>query len=153
MADAIPAPNGARRKRGEQLGRRNASSTPWKSIPSTSPVRPHLRDVFERLRENNRNFGGGFIEHAAEQYTVRGLGRTRDIEDINRIVLMLRWNARAGAGCRPGSRRRVPRQGAVLRDGEGETVSGMAIMLKGENGLRVIDRVKKGSRLCAARGR
>ena len=37
----------------------------------------------------------------------------------------------------------VPRQGAVLRDGKGETVSGMAIMLKGENGLRVIDRVKE----------
>jgi cobalt-zinc-cadmium resistance protein CzcA len=30
----------------------------------------------------------------------------------------------------------------VLRDGKGETVSGMAIMLKGENGKRVIERVK-----------
>ena len=37
----------------------------------------------------------------------------------------------------------LPRQGAVLRDGKGETVSGMAIMLKGENGLRVIERVKE----------
>ncbi len=35
-----------------------------------------LRDVFERVRENNANFGGGFIEHSAEQYTVRGVGRT-----------------------------------------------------------------------------
>ncbi len=36
----------------------------------------------------------------------------------------------------------APRQGAVLRDGNGETVSGMVIMLKGENGKRVIERVK-----------
>jgi cobalt-zinc-cadmium resistance protein CzcA len=36
----------------------------------------------------------------------------------------------------------MPRQGATSRDGRGETVSGMAIMLKGENGRRVIDRVK-----------
>ena len=36
----------------------------------------------------------------------------------------------------------MPRQGATLRDGQGETVSGMAIMLKGENGKRVIERVK-----------
>ncbi|HYI92446.1 MAG TPA: CusA/CzcA family heavy metal efflux RND transporter [Bryobacteraceae bacterium] len=103
-----------------------------------------IRDVFERLRDNNRNFGGGFIEHAAEQYTVRGLGRTEEIEDIDRIVLsahagtpvLVRDVARVHVGS-------VPRQGAVLRDGKGETVSGMTIMLKGENGLRVIDRVKE----------
>lgn len=40
-----------------------------------------LRDVFERVRENNENFGGGYIEHASEQYTVRGLGRAGGIED------------------------------------------------------------------------
>ena len=43
-----------------------------------------LSDVFNRLAENNRNFGGGFIEHAEQQYTVRGIGRT----PISKI-----WNA------------------------------------------------------------
>ncbi len=103
-----------------------------------------IRDVFERLRDNNRNFGGGFIEHAAEQYTVRGLGRTQVVEDVGQIVLtahagtpvLVRDVARVYVGS-------LPRQGAVLRDGKGETVSGMAIMLKGENGLRVIERVKE----------
>ena len=38
----------------------------------------------------------------------------------------------------------VPRQGATLRDGKGETVSGMAIMLKGENGMRR-DRARQGA--------
>lgn len=102
-----------------------------------------LRDVFERLIENNRNFGGGFIEHAEQQYTIRGLGRTLSIEDLEHIVLVARNGipvlVRDVARVFVGS---VPRQGAVLRNGEGETVSGMAIMLKGENGLRVIERVK-----------
>ena len=103
-----------------------------------------LSDVFNRLAENNRNFGGGFIEHAEQQYTIRGLGRTANVHDLERIVLIARHGTpvlvRDVARVVIGS---VPRQGAVLRNGEGETVSGMAIMLKGENGLRVIDRVKE----------
>ncbi len=103
-----------------------------------------LRDVFNRLSENNRNFGGGFIEHAQQQYTIRGLGRTQALQDLEQIVLiaqhgtpvLVRDVARVAIGS-------VPRQGAVLRNGEGETVSGMAIMLKGENSLRVIDRIKR----------
>lgn len=103
-----------------------------------------LRDVLVRLGENNRNFGGGFIEHAQQQYTIRGIGRAQGIEDIGRVVLLARSGisvlvrdvARVSIG-------NVPRQGAVLRNGDGETVSGMAIMLKGENGLRVIERVKE----------
>ncbi len=102
-----------------------------------------LRDVYERVRENNANFGGGFIEHAAEQYTVRGLGRTQSMPDLDQIVVL----ARAGTpvllrDVAKVTRGPMPRQGAVLRDGKGETVSGMVIMLKGENGKRVIERVK-----------
>lgn len=102
-----------------------------------------LREVFQRIRENNANFGGGFIEHAMEQYTVRGLGRAAGVLDLEQIVLL----ARAGTPVRlrdvaSVSERPLPRQGATTRDGKGEVVSGMAIMLKGENGRRVIDRVK-----------
>jgi cobalt-zinc-cadmium resistance protein CzcA len=103
-----------------------------------------LRDIFERIRENNANFGGGYIEHASEQYTVRGLGRTQSAADLERIVVL----ARAGTpvllrDVATVAERPMPRQGAVLRDGKGETVSGMVIMLKGENGKRVIERVKE----------
>jgi heavy metal efflux system protein len=102
-----------------------------------------IRTVFERVRENNANFGGGFIEHAGEQYTVLGLGRVRDINDLEQIVLLERGGTpvllRDVAVIKTGA---LPRQGAASRDGRGETVSGMAIMLKGENGRRVIDRVK-----------
>jgi cobalt-zinc-cadmium resistance protein CzcA len=103
-----------------------------------------LRDVFERVRENSANFGGGYIEHASEQYTVRGMGRVQTESDLRQIVLA----SRAGTPVLVRDVASViveamPRQGAVLRDGKGETVSGMAIMLKGENGKVVIERVKK----------
>lgn len=103
-----------------------------------------LRDVFERVRENNSNFGGGFIEHASEQYTVRGLGRVAGSDELQQIVVLARTGTPvllrdvAKVNVSPS-----PRQGAVLRDGKGETVSGMAIMLKGENGKQVIERIKE----------
>lgn len=101
-----------------------------------------LHDVARRVAENNANFGGGYIEHNDEQYTLRGEGRARSIEDIGRIVLSssqgvpILLNDVAIVQIGP-----APRLGAVLR--RGETVSGMVIMLKGENGKRVIDLVKK----------
>jgi cobalt-zinc-cadmium resistance protein CzcA len=101
-----------------------------------------LHDVAERVSENNANFGGGYIEHNDEQYTLRGEGRASGIEDIGNIVLLtsrgvpvlLSDVAKIGIGA-------APKLGAVLRNGE--TISGMVIMLKGENGKRVIDLVKE----------
>jgi len=102
-----------------------------------------LRDVFERVRDNNTNFGGGFVEHGSEQYTVRGLGRVEDKHEIESIVLDshrgIPITIRDVAEVRIGS---MPRQGAVTRDGDGERVSGMVIMLKGQNSKTVIERVK-----------
>ena len=102
-----------------------------------------LRDVFARVRDNNDNFGGGFIEHGSEQYTVRGLGRARSAQELSQIVIashegtpvFLRDVAEVTIGA-------MPRQGAVTRDGKGETVAGMIIMLKGENGKNVIQLAK-----------
>ena len=103
-----------------------------------------LRDVFERVRENNDNFGGGFVEHASEQYTVRGLGRIGSERDLEAIVLAAHQGTavylRDVAEVKIGQ---MPRQGAVTRDGKGETVSGMVIMLRGQNSKTVIERVKQ----------
>ena len=103
-----------------------------------------LHDVFERVAENNSNFGGGYIEHRAEQYTVRGVGLLQSTADIENIVVAasagtpvyLRDVAEVSAGA-------MQRQGAVSRDGLGERVSGMVILLKGENGKSVAERVKQ----------
>jgi cobalt-zinc-cadmium resistance protein CzcA len=101
-----------------------------------------LHDVAARVEENNTNYGGGYIEHASEQYTLLGTGRAVTTEDFGSIVLtakngtpvLLRdlGEVRLGA---------APPEGATLRNGE--TVSGMVIMLKGENGKRLIERVKE----------
>ncbi|MEQ1883496.1 MAG: CusA/CzcA family heavy metal efflux RND transporter [Bryobacteraceae bacterium] len=102
-----------------------------------------LRDVFSRLQENNANFGGGFIEHASQQYALHGIGRGQTPADLENVVLesrkgtpvLVRDVARVSVGA-------MQRQGATLHDGKGETVSGIVIMLKGENGKQVIERAK-----------
>ncbi|HEY1215946.1 MAG TPA: CusA/CzcA family heavy metal efflux RND transporter [Bryobacteraceae bacterium] len=100
-----------------------------------------LQEVAKRVEDNNENFGGGFIEHSQEQYTIRGEGRAKSIEDLRNIVLL----SSKGAPVTLGQLAEVkigpaPKNGAVLRNGE--TVSGMVIMLKGENGKQVIQAVK-----------
>ena len=101
-----------------------------------------LHDVATRVEQNNVNFGGGYIEHAAEQYTLLGLGRARSLDDFRNIVLTSKGGTPVligdVAGVRIGP---APPAGAALRNGE-ETVSGTVIMLKGENGKRLIERVK-----------
>jgi heavy metal efflux system protein len=102
-----------------------------------------LHDVATRVEENNANFGGGYIEHAAEQYTLLGSGRAVSPDDFGNIVLtsnagtpvLLKDVATVNIGPAPPS-------GATLRNGE-ETVSGTVIMLKGENGKQLIERVKE----------
>ncbi len=103
-----------------------------------------LRDVYEALAVSNTNFGGSFIEHGAEAYTVRGLGLFQSEEDIRKVVI----KSEAGvpilvehvASVEIGP---AVRQGAVTKDGQGEVVSGMVIMTKGENSKAVIGRVKE----------
>jgi cobalt-zinc-cadmium resistance protein CzcA len=101
-----------------------------------------LHDVATRIEDNNSNFGGGYIEHASEQYTIRGTGRAITTGDFGSIVLTAKDGTpvliRDVAEVRIGA---APPQGATLRNGE--TVSGMVIMLKGENGKRLIERVKE----------
>jgi cobalt-zinc-cadmium resistance protein CzcA len=101
-----------------------------------------LHDVAKRVEDNNTNFGGGYIEHASEQYTLLGTGRAVSISDFGNIVLASNKGTptllRDVAEIRIGA---SPPEGATLRNGE--TVSGMVIMLKGENGKQLIERVKE----------
>jgi cobalt-zinc-cadmium resistance protein CzcA len=101
-----------------------------------------LHDVATRVEENNANFGGGYIEHASEQYTLLGAGRATTPADFGTIVIASHDGTpvllRDVADVRIGS---APPEGAALR--QGETVSGTVIMLKGENGKQLIERVKE----------
>ena len=102
-----------------------------------------LHDVVTSVTKNNANFGGSYIEHAEQQYTVRGLGRAESIDDLGNIVVsttngvpvLLKQVATIKIAA-------LPRHGAVMRNGQGETVSGMVIILRGENGQQIIKEIK-----------
>lgn len=102
-----------------------------------------LETVFEALEGNNANAGGAYIERAQEQYVIRGEGLVEKIADIDNIVVA----AKSGTPIyikNLGKTVLAPqvRQGAVTRDGGGEVVTGVVMMLMGENARVVADRVK-----------
>jgi cobalt-zinc-cadmium resistance protein CzcA len=103
-----------------------------------------IREVTDALARSNGNAGGGVLVSGWEQTYLRGVGLLRDIPDIERVVLKAQDGTpvyvRDIADVEIGAE---PRQGAVTRDGKGETVAGMVIMLKGENSKDVVTRVKE----------
>jgi cobalt-zinc-cadmium resistance protein CzcA len=102
-----------------------------------------LNDVFAALANNNSNFSGGIITHGPEQYVVRGLGRVASLEDIGNSLIKKEGAAPiAIKNVATVSYGNAFRQGAITKDGHGEVVTGMVMMLKGENSREVIERVK-----------
>ena len=101
-------------------------------------------EVVEAVEQGNANAGGGVVVRGWEQLYMRGVGLLNDIPDIERIVLKSKDGSpvyvRDVADVVIGAE---PRQGAVSRDGTGEVVAGMIIMLKGENSQDVVSRVKE----------
>jgi len=91
-----------------------------------------VNDVVEAVEQGNANAGGGVVVRGWEQLYLRGVGLLRDLPDLERTVLKSKDGApvylRDVADVVIGAE---PRQGAVSRDGKGEVVAGMIIMLKG----------------------
>ena len=102
-----------------------------------------LATVVDALRENNANTGGAYIERAQEQYVVRGEGLVASLEDIGRIVVTAAPDGAPVMVRNLGEVAFAPmvRQGAVTRDGRGEVVTGVVMMLMGENPRVVARRV------------
>ena len=101
-----------------------------------------LRQVIDALERNNANVGGAYIERGGEQQLIRGVGLIRDEHDIENIVLAASRGTpvyvRSVGEVRLGAQ---IRQGAATEDGKGETVMGIAMLLKGENSRAVAQRV------------
>ncbi|MGE0825894.1 MAG: efflux RND transporter permease subunit [Candidatus Binatia bacterium] len=103
-----------------------------------------IGQVFEALERNNANSGGAYIEHNQEQYLIRGEGLVQNLRDIENIVVAAR-NGDTPIYIRNLGRAAfapMVRQGAVTRDGRGEAVTGVVMMLIGENSRAVVNRVK-----------
>ncbi|MBS0267172.1 MAG: efflux RND transporter permease subunit [Planctomycetes bacterium] len=104
-----------------------------------------LEDIFEALEQNNLTAGGGYVDHFEERRFIRGQALLADVSAIEDVVVHTH----------PGS---VPllirdvadvtvapllRHGAVTRDGRGEAVTGLVMMLYGENSREVVKAVKE----------
>lgn len=102
-----------------------------------------LTAVFEALESNNGNAGGAYIEHNQEQYIVRGEGLVTSLEDIGNIVVAVNDSGTPIYVRQLGEVQFAPmvRQGAATRDGRGEVVTGVVMMLIGENSRVVSQRV------------
>lgn len=103
-----------------------------------------IPEVFEALEKNNANTGGSYIEQNSNAYFIRGLGQVKSLDDIQKIVIknvedipvLVGDVAKVQYG-------HATRYGAVTRNGEGEVVGGVVLMLKGENFNKVIANVKE----------
>jgi cobalt-zinc-cadmium resistance protein CzcA len=104
-----------------------------------------LEQVFRALQENNANTGGAYLTRGSEQLLIRGEGVVETLDDIASVVV-----ATSPTGV-PVYIRNVAdvafapevRQGAVTRDGQGEAVTGIVMMLIGENSREVVNAVKE----------
>jgi len=103
-----------------------------------------LDDLAEALRKNNLNVGGNILQQGSVQYLVRGIGLLQSAEDIGNVVLKSEGGTpvfvRDVAEARPGQ---AVRQGAAVKDGIGEAVGGVIMMLRGANGREVVSMVEK----------
>ncbi len=99
-----------------------------------------LQELFRAISSNNGTAGGGYVVHHGEQRFIRGQALLTNETDIENVVIR-------------GSREGTPvlvrdvadvsiapltRQGAVTRDGRGEAVMGMVMMLWGANSRTVV---------------
>jgi heavy metal efflux system protein len=98
-----------------------------------------LGDIGEKLRRNNLNVGGNILERDERQFLVRGIGLLQNVEDIGAVALKTEAGVpvllRGVAAIEPGQ---AVRQGGAVKDGKGEVVGGVAMMLRGANGRAVV---------------
>lgn len=93
-----------------------------------------IGEVFEALSRNNRNTGGSYIEKRDRAYYIRSEGMIASLRDIEQIVVTNRGgipiHVEDIAAVRYSAAKRF---GAMTRDGKGECVGGVVLMLKGAN--------------------
>ncbi len=103
-----------------------------------------LGEISDAIAANNSVSGGNYLEHNREQYIIRGFGQIQKQSDIEDIIVTYREN-------RPVYIKDIAnveistelRQGAVTKDGNGEVVTGIVMMLRGGNGKEVIAAIEE----------
>ena len=102
-----------------------------------------IAEILTALEKNNQNTGGAYIDKKPNAYFIRGIGLVTSLEDVGNIVIKTAGGipvlVRHVAEVRFGS---AVRYGAMTRNGEGEVVGGIVMMLKGANSAAVVALVK-----------
>jgi cobalt-zinc-cadmium resistance protein CzcA len=104
-----------------------------------------VNQVFKAIQLNNSNSGGSYLEKGTDAYFIRSEGMLTSLEDIENTVVSQRGEAglpilvkdvaKVGFG-------KAVRYGAMTRNGEGEAVGGVMLLLKGANANQVVQDVK-----------
>ncbi len=102
-----------------------------------------LRQVHAAVAGNNQNAGGSYIEQGGDKLVVYGVGLARSAADLEQIVVAAHKGTpiylRDVAHVRQGNAIRL---GGVTRDGKGEVLEGIAVMLRGGNSRAIVSGVK-----------
>ena len=103
-----------------------------------------VQQVVHAIASNNSNASGGVLPQVTEQYLIRGVGLIRTLEDIGNIVVKEQGGVpvfvRDVATVQLGHE---VRQGAIIKGGYTESVSGIVLMMRGGNAKEVVSRVKE----------
>lgn len=104
-----------------------------------------VNEVFKAIQLNNSNSGGSYLEKGTDAYFIRSEGMLTSLEDIENTVVSQRGEAglpilvkdvaKVGFG-------KAIRYGAMTRNGEGESVGAVMLLLKGANANQVVQDVK-----------
>ena len=103
-----------------------------------------IGDVVNAVEENSQVPAGAYVEHEAQQFILRGLGQATNLDDLRMTVIRSSGGVpvlvRDVADVRYGPE---VRQGSVSRDGRGEVMSGIVMMLRGANSREVVRSVRE----------
>jgi cobalt-zinc-cadmium resistance protein CzcA len=103
-----------------------------------------LSEVADAIENANATVGGGYVERKSESLTLRGVGLFRNEEEIGNVVIRTDQGTpilvRHIGEVKVGS---AMRYGVITRDGEGEAVVGLTLMLLGANSREVVHNVKE----------
>lgn len=102
-----------------------------------------LTQVVDALESANVSTGGGYVERGQESFTVRGQGMLKSPEEVGQVVIRTEPDGtpvlvRSVADVRVGP---ALRHGVVTHNGQGEAVTGIVMMLLGENSRDVVSAV------------
>ncbi|MBC6611697.1 CusA/CzcA family heavy metal efflux RND transporter [Hymenobacter sp. BT507] len=103
-----------------------------------------LPELMQALQTGNGNTGGSYLERGPNAYFIRGEGRVESLDDIRQIVVKQVGSVPLLVGdVTTVQFGHAVRYGAMTRNGQGEAVGGIVLMLKGASSEATIKNVKE----------